>query len=232
VTAVLEFIDAAAVVLAGHATYTWNKSATRIRCNGDSCGTVIDAPGGEEDAVLVFARHQAEQLPVHVPVPSVPAVMPTETPLKIETPTAPEVDLATEPEPVSDIVGADDENPSEPEPQTAGEPMESAVEEKTVPKIRRDTKALTATIAEINKGDRVTAFFKHPRYGELAVEGTVLKGGTGLDRNQLIVAGWYINLNERAAKYLQELVIVAPAGKHEFTIPKPSEMTEHVGIGS
>lgn len=109
--------------------------------------------------------------------------------------------------------------------------MEADVAEKAAPKTRRDTKALQATIAELKKGDRVTAFFKHPRYGEFAVEGTVLKGGAGLDRNQLMVGGWYINLNERAAKYLQELIVVATAGNHEFEIPKPSETTEHVGIG-
>lgn len=114
--------------------------------------------------------------------------------------------------------------------------MEAAIAETATvaaaTKVRRDTKALTATIAEVGKGDRVTAFFKHPRYGEFAVEGTVTKGGAGLDRNQLMVGGWYINLNARAAKYLQELIIVAPAGKHEFAIPKPSELTEHIGIGS
>lgn len=100
------------------------------------------------------------------------------------------------------------------------------------PKIRRDTKALTATIAEIGKGDRVRAGFNHPRYGVFTLEGTVTKGGAGQDRNQLMVGGWYINLNERAAKHLHELEILAPAGKHEFAIPKPSEASEHVGIGA
>lgn len=33
-----------------------------------------------------------------------------------------------------------------------------------VPKIRRGTNALTATIAQIKKGDRVSAGFNHPRY--------------------------------------------------------------------
>ena len=58
-----------------------------------------------------------------------------------------------------------------------------------------------------------------------------MKGGAGLDRNQLSVGGWYINLNDRAAKHLQALTIVAAAGQHEYAIPKPSELTEHVGIG-
>lgn len=226
-TAVLEFIDAAAVVLAGHATYTRNKAGTRIRCNGEECGTVLETPDGEEDAVLVFARHQAEQLPepVIVEVPAA-AVLPAAQ----EEPAAPEAEPAGPEQPAPDVVV--EEPVTDPTPEPAGESMEAAVEEPTkAPKIRRDTKALTATIAEINKGDRVTAFFKHPRYGEFAVEGTVLKGGAGLDRNQLMVGGWYINLNERAAKYLQELIIVAPAGKHEFDIPKPSEATEHVSIG-
>lgn len=219
-TAVLEFIDAAAVVLAGHATYAWNKAGTRIRCNGQECGTVLEAPG-EDAAVLAFARHQAEQLPEPAPaVPPVPAAVPAEEPATVPAPAAGPVPEA-----------ATDESPTDTEPQPAGEPMEAAVAEKAAPKIRRDTKALQATIAELKKGDRVTAFFKHPRYGEFAVEGTVLKGGAGLDRNQLMVGGWYINLNERAAKYLQELIIVATAGNHEFEIPKPSEATEHVGIG-
>lgn len=214
-TAVLEFVDAAAVVLAGHATYTWNKSATRIRCNGETCGTVLEASGGEEAATLVFARHQAEQLPE----PVIPEMI-----------VAPAAIVEPEPAPAPDV--AVDAVALEPDTEPAGEPMDTALADPTkAPKIRRDTKALAATIAEIKKGDRATAFFKHPRYGEFAVEGTVLKGGAGLDRNQLMVGGWYINLNERAAKYLQELIIVAPAGKHEFEIPKASEATEHVGIG-
>jgi hypothetical protein len=222
-TAVLDFIDAAAIVLAGHAAYTWNKAGTRVRCNGQGCGTVLEAPGGEDDAVLAFARHQAEQLPEPAPaVPPVPAAVAS------DEPAAP--DPATDATPVTEAA-VTDESPADPEPQPAGEPMEAAVAEKPAPKIRRDTKALQATIAELKKGDRVTAFFKHPRYGEFAVEGTVLKGGAGLDRNQLMVGGWYINLNERAAKYLQELILVATAGNHEFEIPKPSEATEHVGIG-
>ncbi len=116
--------------------------------------------------------------------------------------------------------------------QVLSEAALAVADKAAAPKIRRDTKALTATIAEIKKGDRVSAGFNHPRYGYFTVEGTVVKGGTGLDRNQLIVGGWYINLNERAQKHLCELGILAPAGKHEFSIPKPSELTEHIGIGS
>lgn len=232
-TAVLEFVDAAAVVLAGHATYTWNKAGTRIRCNGDACGTVLEAPGGEEDAILVFARHQAEQLPEPAAPEMIIAPVPVMEPVaaaQAETPDVPEVEPAAELEPAPDA--AVDAVAPEPDTYPAGEPMDTALADPTkAPKIRRDTKALAATIAEIKKGDRITAFFKHPRYGEFAVEGTVVKGGAGLDRNQLMVGGWYINLNERAAKYVQELIIVAPAGKHEFEIPKPSEATEHVGIG-
>ncbi|MET4143859.1 hypothetical protein [Arthrobacter sp. UYCo732] len=225
-TAVLDFIDAAAVVLAGHATYTWNKSATRIRCDGAGCGTIVDADN-EDVAIILFARHQAEQLP-EPQVPSV-AVLPAPDPVR----DVPDIPETIAPEPVTPTDDPQHE-PDLPELEPAGEPMETAVE--TLPevptKVRRDTKALTATIAVLKKGDRVTAGFNHPRYGRFTVLGTVLKGGSGLDRNQLIVGGWYINLNERAAKYLCELNIIETAGNHEFEIPKPSELTEHVGIGN
>lgn len=227
-TAVLEFVDAAAGVLAGHASYTWNKSATRIRCNGAGCGAILDAPNGADEAITVFARHQAVQLPL--PAAPEPLVIPASVP-EPETSSA-EVAPVAEPELHSEQEPESPDLHLEPEPAPTGEPMDTAVTETSAPKIRRDTKALTATIAEIKKGDRVSAGFNHPRYGWFTVEGTVVKGGTGLDRNQLIVGGWYINLNERAAKYLHELSIIAPAGKHEFVIPKPSELTEHVGIGS
>ncbi|MBG0738782.1 hypothetical protein IV500_05030 [Paeniglutamicibacter antarcticus] len=214
-TAVLDFVDTAAVVLAGHPIYTWNKSGTRIRCVGQGCGAILDSAGGDDGATLVFARHQAEQLP---------SPFGTETPAPVTAVPVPDHAGTVEPEPEPARV------PNPAINETSGEPVETAVEEKTL-KIRRDTKALAATIAEVKKGDRVTASFKHPRYGDFAVEGTVIKGGAGVDNNQLIVGGWYINLNERAGKYLQELIIVAAAGSHEFAIPKPSEATEHVGIG-
>lgn len=225
------FRDDAAAVLTEHATFTWNKAGTRIRCNGDNCGAILDAPDGPDGitAAPAFALHQAEQLPYPFD-PDVEAVAHEEDkPQVIET-------LAVSPaEPAVHEAAAVEQTETTPEPETAGEPMEAALAE-TVPavpatKIRRDTKALTATIAEISKGDRVSAGFNHPRYGQFTIEGTVVKGGAGLDRNQLMVGGWYVNLNERAAKYLQDLVIVAPAGQHEFEIPKPSELTEHVGIG-
>lgn len=207
------FRDDAAAVLAVHTGFVWNKAGTRIRCTAEACAVVLDVPAGPGtgDAALAYARHQAEQLPEPFDVraePDAPAAA------EVLEPVSPPEPTSVEPEP----------KPIEP----AGEPVET--EDKPA-KTRRDTKALQTTIAELTKGDRVTAFFNHPRYGQFAVEGTVLKGGAGLDRNQLSVGGWYINLNERAAKYLQELIIVAPAGKHEFAIPKPSESTEHVGIG-
>lgn len=230
------YVDDATAVLSEHATYTWNKSATRIRCNGNECGAVLEAPDGEDATILVFARHQAEQLPPPaVPEVNIPAAaaLPEEP---VQAPASPVTEAgpaATEPEttPVAGVITADNDA-LEPDQEPTGVTMDTAVAETpAAPKIRRDTKTLTATIAEINKGDRVTAFFNHPRYGQFTVEGTVVKGGAGLDRNQLMVGGWYINLNERAAKYLQELTIVATAGKHEFVIPKPSELTEHIGIG-
>jgi hypothetical protein len=227
------FRDEATAVLTAHATYTWNKAGTRIRCNGDSCGVVLEAPDGPDDGiatVAVFARHQAELLPDPFDPdaePDAPAEPTTEDAVEAEAVAVPAA-VPVEP-PVHEAAAA--EHPeTTPETDPAGEHLETALTE-PAPKVRRDTKALTATIAEINKGDRVSAGFNHPRYGQFTVEGTVVKGGAGLDRNQLMVGGWYINLNERASKYLHELTIVAPAGQHEYVIPKPSELTEHVGIG-
>jgi type IV secretory pathway VirB10-like protein len=209
VSAALSFRHNAAEALAAHATFTWNKAGTRIRCNGETCADIMDVPGGADDAVVVFARHQADKLP-NLPDPE--PERETEAPVTRDAPEA----VPTE--------------ESAPAPEPAGEPVETAEDQPA--KTRRDTKALQSTIAELKKGDRVTAFFKHPRYGEFAVEGTVIQGGAGLERNQLTVGGWYLNINDRAAKHLQELVIVATAGNHEYAIPKPSEATEHVGIGA
>ncbi|ACL42222.1 hypothetical protein Achl_4271 (plasmid) [Pseudarthrobacter chlorophenolicus A6] len=229
------YIDDATAVLTEHSTYTWNKAGTRIRCNGDTCGTILEAPDGPAGvgAVSVFARHQAEQLPK----PAITETADTAGEESEASDTTASEARGDDPE-LAESVSDGPEHTTEHEP--AGDTMEQALSEaaiaraddQTAPKVRRDTKALTATIAEIKKGDRVSAGFNHPRYGFFTIEGTVIKGGTGLDRNQLMVGGWYINLNERAAKYLHELAILAPAGKHDFVIPKPSELTEHVGIGS
>lgn len=228
-----DYRAAAAEALIRHSSYVWNKSRTRIKCKGDDCATVLDAPDGDASAIAVFAGHQAEQLPL----PPVPAPVEQEN-VQLPAPEAEHVNIETEPDTEGQEPEPEPDAPETPEP--AGEPVEQVLSEAalavadqvTAPKIRRDTKALTATIEEIKKGDRVSATFNHPRYGYFTVEGTVIKGGTGLDRNQLMVGGWYINLNERAAKYLCGLEILAAAGKHEFVIPKPSELTEHVGIGS
>lgn len=230
-TAVLDFIDAAAVVLASHSSYAWNKAGTRIRCNGQECADILDVPAGPDsgDAVAAFARHQAEQLPAHASL-HVPEPEPEERVAEVECaadsePAAnPEQDL--EPEGEQDI-----ESAGEPVEQVLSEAALANADKAPAPKLRRDTKALTATLEEVKKGDRVSATFDHPRYGIFTVEGTVIKGGSGQDRNQLMVAGWHLNLNARAAKHLYGLTILAPAGKHEFAIPKPSEQTEHVGIG-
>ena len=209
------FRDDAAAVLGVHTGFVWNKAGTRIRCTAEACAAILDVPAGPGtgDATLAYARHQAEQLPepFDIDVPEEPAT--DEAP-------APTEPAAAQPEP--EPVPEPDPEPIDP----AGDPVETA------PKIRRDTKALTATIAETGKGDRVRAGFNHPRYGVFTVEGTVTKGGAGQDRNQLMVGGWYLNLGERAAKHLHELEILAPAGQHDFAIPKPSEATEHVGIGA
>ncbi len=212
------FRDDAAAVLALHTGFVWNKAGTRIRCTAEACAVVLDVPSGPGtgDAALAYARHQAEQLPDPFDIHAEP-----DAPAAAEDP-----EPAAEPEPEAEPQ-SDQSAPAETKP--AGEPVET--EDKPA-KTRRDTKALQATIAELKKGDRVTAFFKHPRYGEFAVEGTVIQGGAGLERNQLTVGGWYLNINDRAAKHLQELVIVATAGNHEFAIPKLSEATEHVGIGA
>lgn len=214
----------AAKTLAGHPGYKWNKAQTRIRCSGAACEDILDVPAGPDSGedVIVFARHQADHLPDVEPT-TVPDPEPETTP---EPADLPEQNLATEP-------GQDPEPAGEePMEQALSEAALAAADPTTAPKTRRDTKALTAMIEEIKKGDRVSATFSHPRYGMFTVEGTVIKGGAGQDRNQLMVAGWHLNLNARAAKHLHGLTILAPAGKHEFAIPKPSELTEHVGIGN
>lgn len=216
----------AAEALAGHPGYKWNKAETRIRCIGESCEDILDVPGGlaSGDAVAAFARHQADQLPdvedIQVPDPE-PEPQPATA------------DPETGPEPTDDT--ENDQDTEEPAGDTVEQALSEAAlavaDQATAPKIRRDTKALTATLEEIKKGDRVSATFNHPRYGIFTIEGTVIKCGAGQDRNQLMVAGWHLNLNARAAKHLHVLTILAPAGKHEFAIPKPSELNEHVGIG-
>lgn len=218
-----DFRSTALDALTRHSSYTWNKSRTRIRCNNTECAAVLDTPDGEPSAVMAFALHQVDQLPVPVHPEHPPTTVATEVPADTEP------DLGTEPEPESLEPTSVDDEPAQEDDDEAGDQQETTA---AAPKFKRDTKALTATIAELQKGDRVRATFNHPRYGQFDVEGTVLKGGAGLDRGQLSVAGWYINLNARAAKALQDLVILAPAGKHEFAIPKPSDLNEHVGIGS
>lgn len=206
------FRDEATAVLAAHATYTWNKARTRIRCNGDSCGVILEAPDGPDGltAAPAFALHQAGLLPDPFDIRAEP-----------DAPAEPAI-------PEAGTVPA--ESAGEHMETTAAEPVDLSAPAAPA-KTRRDTKALTATIEEIKKGDRVSAVLNHPRYGQFTVEGTVLQGGAGQDRDQLLVGGWYLNIGARAAKHLQELTILAPAGQHGFEIPKPSAATEHVGIG-
>jgi hypothetical protein len=204
-----EYRATAAGILSEHSSFTWNKSRTRIRCNSAGCAAVLDAADGEPDAVTAFATHQAEQLP------EPPALVPLPAPAPAES----------EVEPPAQELPAVEEGAASPEADASEQPPAKAA------KVRRDTKALTATISELKKGDRVRATFNTPRYGQFTVEGTVLKGGAGLDRNQLSVAGWYINLNERATKALHDLSILAVAGKHEFAIPPVTLLSEHIGIG-
>lgn len=78
---------------------------------------------------------------------------------------------------------------------------------------RRDVKALTAGIAELNAGDRVRIGVTHPRYGDCAVEATVTAG-----ENTLAAGGWNISKGGKPVKHLTELVILASAGKHAFGI--------------
>lgn len=236
-----DYRSAAADVLIRHSSYIWNKSRTRIRCQGDGCATVLDAPDGDANAIAVFAGHQADQLPLP-PVPTsvgqedvqlpAPAV---ESPVVIEA----EPDTVVQepgPEPEAANPEHDPDAPVTTEP--AGEPVEQALSEaavaaadqKTVQKVRRDTKALAAAVAEVQKGDRVSATFNHPYYGMFSIEGTVIQGG--IDKDQFIVGGWFINQGEQPAKLLHELAILAPVGEHDFAIPKATKKPENVGIYS
>lgn len=78
---------------------------------------------------------------------------------------------------------------------------------------RRDVKALTAGIAELNAGDRVRIGITHPRYGDCSIEATVTAG-----ESTLAGGGWNISKGGKPSKHLTELVILASAGKHEFGI--------------
>lgn len=236
-----DYRAAAAEALIRHSSYIWNKSRTRIKCQGEDCAAVLDAAGGDSSAIAAFAGHQAEQLPlppVHarveqedVPMPSPVAETPVVTAAQPDT-----TGQEAEPEPALHDPEPELAAPKTPEP--AGEPVEQALsetavtstDEKATPKVRRDTKALAAVLAEVQKGDRVSATFNHPYYGIFSIEGTVIQGG--IDKDQLIVGGWFINQGEQAAKLLHELAILAPAGKHDFAIPKAAKKPENVGIYS
>lgn len=78
---------------------------------------------------------------------------------------------------------------------------------------RRDVKALTAAIAELSAGDRVRIGVNHPRYGECAVEATVVEADAAFT-----AGGWSISKGGKPTKHLTELVILASAGKHAFGI--------------
>lgn len=60
----IAFVEDAAFVLADHPNYGWNRSLTRIRCNGSTCALIMDVDGGPEsgEAGDIFAIHQAEML--------------------------------------------------------------------------------------------------------------------------------------------------------------------------
>ncbi|HEX9088083.1 MAG TPA: hypothetical protein VF867_11205 [Arthrobacter sp.] len=244
-------VEIVAGILAEHSTFAWNRASTRIRCGADGCGAVMDA-SGDADAIIMFARHQAQQLPAAaaVAVPSAPAPEPAEPPAvePATEPDSPEPDpeghpletALSEPVLIEAEEGAEEPPAAVPEatvPKEAAEaPAETAqagpAADATAPKkARRDTKALGATIAELKKGDRVLAVFNTPRYGSFSLEGTVIKGGAGQDRDQLIVGGWLINASARAAKHLQELTVIATAGNHEFEIAPMPPLPEHFGGG-
>lgn len=103
----------AAKTLAEHPGYGWNKAQTRIRCSGAACAEVLDVPAGPDSGedVIVYARHQADQLPDVEPT-RVPDPEPEPTP---EPADDPEQDL--EPEGGQDITPAGEE------------PMEQALSE-------------------------------------------------------------------------------------------------------
>lgn len=251
-------VEIVAGILAEHSTFAWNRATTRIRCSAEGCGAVMDA-SGDTDAIIMFARHQAQQLPVAgaEPEPS-PTPEPAQPPAPepVNEPDSPEphpeghpLEAAlSEPDLIEAEEGAEEliEAPVEPpvpeatDPGDAAEaqaepersdPAAEAPEAAPAKKARRDTKALGATIAELKKGDRVLAVFNTPRYGSFSLEGTVIKGGAGQDRDQLIVGGWLINASVRAAKHLQELTVIATAGNHEFGIAPMPPLPEHFGGG-
>jgi hypothetical protein len=91
---------------------------------------------------------------------------------------------------------------------------------------RRDIKELTATIADLGVGDLVEGSFATPRYGHFTIEGTVLQG---MDRKTLSVGSWHLNSDDKPAKALTALRILAKAGEHDKAIYPGSEASEHFG---
>lgn len=91
---------------------------------------------------------------------------------------------------------------------------------------RRDIKDLIATIAGLGVGDLVEGTFGTPRYGRFTIEGTVLQG---MDRKTLSVGSWHLNSEEKPARLLLTLRVLAKAGEHDQAIFPGSEASEHFG---
>lgn len=79
---------------------------------------------------------------------------------------------------------------------------------------RRDIKAITAALEALKAGQRVTAGFRTPRYGDFTVTADAVKG---LERGQLTAGSWLLGTSGKPSKHLQSLEIVpdSPAAATE-----------------
>ena len=95
------------------------------------------------------------------------------------------------------------------------------------PTTKRNLKDVTANLETIKAGDRVSATFRTPRYGEFTIEATVL---AGLTFRSLVVGAWILGTAGKPTKNLQSVTRLAAKGKHEMAIIPGTDEHEHLGM--
>ncbi|MCC3299382.1 hypothetical protein [Arthrobacter caoxuetaonis] len=73
---------------------------------------------------------------------------------------------------------------------------------------RRDIKAITAVLENLTAGQKVTAGFRTPRYGDFTITAEAVKG---LERGQLTAGSWLLGTSGKPSKHLQSLAVVTDA---------------------